>query len=113
MTGFWNDARLGIFAKRPAPIQVNYLAYPGTMGTEYINYIIADRVVILDNQHDFYSEKIALLPNSYQANDGKRLISGRTFTRAELGLPPTGFVFCCFSQSYKITPRFLIVGCVF
>jgi protein O-GlcNAc transferase len=104
LMGFTKGARTGIFAKRPAPIQVNYLGYPGTMGTEYIDYIIADRIVIPDNQRNFYSEKIAFLPNSYQANDGDRSISDKTFTRSEFELPPTGFVFCCFNNNYKITP---------
>jgi predicted O-linked N-acetylglucosamine transferase (SPINDLY family) len=84
---------------------VNYLGYPGTMGAEYIDYIIADRIVIPEDQHEFYSEKIAYLPNSYQVNDAKRSIADRAFTRTELGLPLTGFVYCCFNNNYKITPR--------
>jgi protein O-GlcNAc transferase len=105
LMGFTKDSRTGIFARRAAPIQVNYLGYPGTMGAQYIDYIIADRIVIPESQYEFYSEKIAILPGSYQVNDAKRSISDRVFTRSELGLPPTGFVFCCFNQDYKITPR--------
>jgi predicted O-linked N-acetylglucosamine transferase (SPINDLY family) len=105
LMGFTKDSRTSILARRSAPIQVNYLGYPGTMGAEYIDYIIADRIVIPENRNEFYSEKITVLPNSYQVNDSKRPISNKTFTRAELGLPPTGFVFCCFNNNYKITPR--------
>ncbi len=110
LMGFTTDARTSILARRSAPIQVNYLGYPGTMGAHYIDYIIADRIVIPEDQHEFYSEKILFMPNSYhptsyQINDSKRSVADRTFTRAELGLPPTGFVFCCFNNNYKITPR--------
>ncbi len=105
LAGFTTNSRTSIFAKRPAPIQVNYLGYPGTMGAEYIDYIIADRIVIPEDQHEFYSEKIAYLPSSYQVNDAKRSIADRAFTRTELGLPLTGFVYCCFNNNYKITPR--------
>ncbi len=105
LTGFTADARTNVLAKRPAPIQVNYLGYPGTMGAPYIDYIIADRTVIPEGHDEFYSEKIAALPNCYMANDSKRRISDRVFTRGELGLPETGFVYCCFNNSYKLTPR--------
>jgi protein O-GlcNAc transferase len=105
LMGFTEKSRTGIFARRPAPTQVNYLGYPGTMGAEYIDYIIADEIVIPENQREFYSEKIVLLPNSYQANDAKRSIVDRAFTRGELGLPLTGFVFCCFNNAFKITPH--------
>ena len=105
LMGFTGNSRTGIFAQRAAPIQVNYLGYPGTMGAEYIDYIIADEVVIPKNQRKYYSEKIVSLPNSYQANDRKRYISDKKFTRAELELPETSFVFCCFNNAYKITPH--------
>jgi protein O-GlcNAc transferase len=75
------------------------------MGAQYIDYIIADRIVIPESQYEFYSEKIAILPNSYQVNDAKRSISDKAFTRNALGLPRKGFVFCCFNQNYKIAPR--------
>jgi len=105
LKGFTRDARTGIFAHRPAPIQVNYLGYPGTMGGNFIDYIIADQTLIpLSHQQD-YSEKIVYLPNSYQVNDRKRAISEKAFSREELGLPHDGFVFCCFNNSYKISPE--------
>jgi protein O-GlcNAc transferase len=104
LMGFTSVSRTGIFARRVAPIQVNYLGYLGTMGAEYIDYIIADRVVIPETHHDFYTEKIVHLPNSFQPTDRQRPISDKKFTRAEVGLPQEGFVFCCFNASYKITP---------
>ena len=105
LMGFTTDSRTGVFARRPAPIQVNYLGYPGTMGAEYIDYIIADQTVIPDEFRKFYSEKIAILPNTYQASDRKRVISDKAFNRSDVGLPSQGFVFCCFNNKYKITPR--------
>jgi predicted O-linked N-acetylglucosamine transferase (SPINDLY family) len=104
LKGFTQNSRAGIFARRPAPIQVNYLGYPGTMAVQYIDYLIADRTVIPETHKDYYTEKIVYLPNSYQVNDAKRSISNKTFTRAECGLPVEGFVFCCFNNSYKILP---------
>ena len=74
------------------------------MGASYIDYIIADRIVIPENQREFYAEKIVFLPNSYHVADDKRFISSRAFTRNELGLPSADFVFCCFNNNYKITP---------
>jgi protein O-GlcNAc transferase len=105
LAGFTEGARVGVFAKRPAPIQVTYLVYPGTVGAPYIDYIIADRILIPKDQREFYAEKVAYLPNSYQPNDAGRLIADRAFTRIELGLPLPGFVFCCFNNNFKITPR--------
>lgn len=105
LKGHTTDARPGIFAERCAPIQVSYLGYPGTMGAGYIDYVIADTTVIpLDRQADF-TEKVVYLPHSYQVNDSRRKISGRVFTRQESGLPESGFVFCCFNNSYKILPE--------
>jgi len=104
LTGFTQDARTGVFAHHAAPIQVNYLGYPGTMGAEYIDYIIADKTLISPELQSCYLEKVVYLPYSYQANDRKRLISDRQFTRQELGLPKNGFVFCCFNNNYKILP---------
>ena len=104
LKGFTQDSRTGIFSYRAAPIQVNYLGYPGTMGTEYIDYIIADRILIPVESRAYYSERVVYLPNSYQVNDRKRFISDKQFTRQELGLPENGFVFCCFNNNYKILP---------
>jgi predicted O-linked N-acetylglucosamine transferase (SPINDLY family) len=104
LSGFTKDARTGIFSYCAAPIQVNYLGYPGTMGTNYIDYIIADKTLIPLESQSYYSEKAVYLPNSYQVNDRNRLISDRKFTRQELGLPEEGFVFCCFNNNFKILP---------
>jgi tetratricopeptide (TPR) repeat protein len=104
LMGFTKDFRTGIFANRGAPIQVNYLGYPGTMGADYMDYIIADRTLIPIESQAFYSEKVVYLPNTYQVNDRKRLISDKQFTRNELVLPAERFVFCCFNNNYKILP---------
>lgn len=104
LKGHTRDSRSGILAHRAAPVQVSYLGYPGTMGADFIDYLIADAITVPAEHQAFYSEKIAYLPNCYQPNDDRRAISSRIFSRAELGLPATGFVFCCFNSSYKITP---------
>lgn len=104
LNGYTAGSRIGIFAHRPAPIQVNYLGYPGTSGANYIDYIVADPHVIPRNQMEFYTEKIAFLPYCYQANDRKRIVGDRNFSPAEIGLPETGFVFCCFNNNHKILP---------
>jgi predicted O-linked N-acetylglucosamine transferase (SPINDLY family) len=104
LMGFTHESRPAIFALRPAPVQVNYLGFPATMGASYIDYIVADRFVIPAENQGHYSEKIAWLPDCFQANDSKRILGERPNTRAEAGLPERGFVFCAFSNSYKITP---------
>ena len=105
LKGFTKDSRIGMFAERCAPIQVSYLGYPGTMGAPYFDYIVADKTVIPQESQQFYSEKIVYLPHCYQVNDSKRMISDKVFTRHELGLPESGFVFCCFNNNYKILPE--------
>lgn len=102
--GFTADARPDIFAFRTAPIQASYLGYLGTMGADYMDYLVADRIIVPEDRQPFYAEKIVYLP-SYQANDSKKLISEKRFTRQELGLPENGFVFCCFNSTYKISPQ--------
>ncbi len=104
LKGFTQDARTGIFANRAAPVQVNYLGYPGTMGANFIDYLIADSLVLPEKDREYYSEKIVYLPDTYQVNDSTRNISGRAPGRSEVGLPDNGFVFCCFNNNYKITP---------
>ena len=104
LMGHTADSRPGIFAHRPAPVQVNYLGYPGTMGADFIDYIIADDVVAPFEDQRFYSEKIIHLPDCFQVNDSKRAIAARTPTRAAMGLPEHGFVFCCFNAIWKVAP---------
>jgi protein O-GlcNAc transferase len=105
LKGHTGGARPRILSFRPAPVQVNYLGYPGTMGCDYIDYIIADPFLIPEDQHSFYTEKVVYLPDSYQPTDSGRRIDDETMTRSEAGLPEHSFVFCSFNNSYKITPR--------
>lgn len=104
LNGLTTGNRLGIFARRAAPIQVSYLGFPGTTGAEFFDYLIADRFVIPESQRARYTEEVIYLPGCYQANDDKRPISPSTPSRADAGLPARGFVFCCFNNPYKITP---------
>jgi predicted O-linked N-acetylglucosamine transferase (SPINDLY family) len=104
LKGFTTDSRTGLFAERCAPVQINYLGYPGTMGAPFIDYIVADPVLIPPESQVHYAEKVVYLPHSYQVNDAKRHISDRAFTRQEVGLPEQGFVFCSFNNNYKILP---------
>jgi predicted O-linked N-acetylglucosamine transferase (SPINDLY family) len=97
-------SRIGIFACRPAPIQVSFLGYPGTTGTQFIDYIIADKVVAPLEHQQFFTEKIVHLPDCYQINDSKRKIAENTPARQAVDLPDHGFVFCCFNNNYKIIP---------
>ena len=105
LMGFTQHNRLDILARRVAPVQVNYLGYPGTMGANYIDYIIADPTIIPADQRAFYTEQVVWLPETYQVNDKRRHITERVPTRRECGLPDAAFVFCCFNNSYKITPE--------
>ena len=104
LNGYFGLPRMGVFARKPAPIQVNYLGFPATLGAPYMDYIIADRIVIPEQEAGFYDEKIAWLPDSYQANDNARIIGADT-SRAAHGLPDGAFVFCNFNQSYKLLPE--------
>lgn len=104
LTGITQFNRLGIFAHRVAPIQINYLGYPGTSGANYFDYLIADNTIITPSEENYFNEKIIYLPHSYQANDQKRLISEKSFARSDCGLPENSFVYCCFNNNYKITP---------
>jgi protein O-GlcNAc transferase len=105
LSGFTLGSRPDIFSLRAAPVQVNYLAYPGTMGADFMDYLIADKTVIPESSQQHYSEKIVYLPNSYQPNDSKRFITDKALSRGEAGLPSNGFVFCCFNNNFKITPE--------
>ena len=102
--GFTDGGRLPVFATRPAPVQVSYLGFPATSGAPYLDYLIADRYVIPAAQRQYYSEKIAALPDTYYPTDDSWPVASAAPARAEAGLPEQGFVFCCFNNSYKITP---------
>jgi protein O-GlcNAc transferase len=103
LMGHSSDARPGILARRAVPIQVSYLGFPGTTGADFIDYVVADAVVLPFDQQPFYTEKIVHVPDCYQVNDSKRAMSDRTPTRSEAGLPEHGFVFCCFNNNQKIS----------
>lgn len=104
LNGFFGNDRSAAFRHQPAPIQVNYLGCPGTMGAPFMDYIVADTTVIPSDEARFYDEKIAWLPDSYYPTDRARPISQRVLSRQECGLPADGFVFCCFNASHKILP---------
>jgi predicted O-linked N-acetylglucosamine transferase (SPINDLY family) len=105
LNGFTAHGRTKIFALRAAPIQINFLGYPGTMGAGFMDYLIADATVVPRDQQKHYTEKIAYLPGSFLPFDSNYAAADREFTREELGLPPKGFVFCCFNNTYKILPE--------
>jgi predicted O-linked N-acetylglucosamine transferase (SPINDLY family) len=101
--GYTLLTRTGIFAISAAPIQISYIGYLGTMGANYYDYLVADRTLIPEEKQHHYSEKIAYLP-SYQVNDSTQSLPATTFTRKDVGLPEAGFIFCCFNNTFKITP---------
>lgn len=103
LKGYTQNARTQIVALRPAPIQVNYLGYPGTMGAPFVDYILVDDFIVPPDQHPWFTEKLIHLPGCYQVNDSRREIATQIPSRAECGLPDQGFVFCSFNNSYKIT----------
>ncbi len=104
LMGYTSEERPAILLRRPAPIQVNYLGMPATMGSDHIDYILADEFVIPPHAAAYYSERIAYLPRCFQANDAARVEAGAAVTRTQLGLPETGFVWACFCASAKISP---------
>ena len=104
LKGYTTGYRAGIFAHRAAPLQVNYMGTAATLGSEVMDYIIADKTVIPPADFAYFTEQVVHLPHSYYVNDRKRPLSEKNFSRAELGLPATGFVFCCFNNNFKISP---------
>ena len=104
LMGLTGECRTGILAHRPAPVQVNYLGFPGTMGADFMDYIVADGVVIPEEQQRYYTEKVATLPHCYLPADDERALPQRTLTRADVGLPAVGFVFTSFNNAYKFNP---------
>jgi predicted O-linked N-acetylglucosamine transferase (SPINDLY family) len=106
LTGYAQNARTRILVPRPAPIQVNGIGYTGTMGADFIDYIIVDPFVAPMDQQVFYAERLVHLPDCYQPSDGKRAISQQPIARIDYNLPVDGFVFCCFNNRYKLTPGF-------
>jgi len=104
LMGYTGECRTGIFAQRPAPLQVNYLGFAGTMGAPYIDYIVADPTIIPTEHQRHYAERVAYLPHCYLPSDRTRAISPSVPSRAEAGLPESGFVFASFNNSYKFNP---------
>ncbi len=106
LKGYTHHARPAIAAYRPAPVQVSYLGYPATMGTDFIDYIIVDPFVVPSSQQPFFSERLVYLPGSYQVNDGRREVAKARTSRQDCGLPSEDLVLCSFNNSYKISPVF-------
>lgn len=104
LNGYTKDNRAEIFFERIAPIQVNYLGYPGTMASKSMDYIVSDNTVISETNKEFFNEKIVYLQHSYPPNDKKNIVSEKIFIRSEFGLKEDQFVFCCFNNNFKITP---------
>lgn len=105
LTGYTQSARTGILAARAAPVQVNYLGFPGTMGADYIDYIIADPFVVPPGAERFYAEKIVRLPDTFQINDSLRVVPPETPARSDVGLPEQGVVYAAFNGAHKLTPE--------
>lgn len=105
LKGHTKDGRLGIFAHGAAPVQIAYLGYPGTCGASYIDYMVADEIVVPADCRAYYSENMLYLPDCYQANDDRRVAAPGAVRRADMGLPERGFVFCSFNNSYKLEPE--------
>lgn len=105
LMGFTNFCRPNVYAMRPCPVQVNYLGFPGSLGAEFADYLLADPFVVPPGGEQHYAEKLVRLPDTFQANDAARPAGGRERTRAELGLPARGAVFCSFNKGSKITPQ--------
>jgi predicted O-linked N-acetylglucosamine transferase (SPINDLY family) len=104
LMGFTGGNRNGIFAHRPAPVQVGYLGYPGTSAAPYIDYILGDEFVIPDTARQHYQEQVVYLPECFQANEERRIGGPGVVTRREAGLPESALVLCSFNTSYKINP---------
>ncbi|SEH04844.1 Uncharacterised protein [Candidatus Venteria ishoeyi] len=104
LTGYTSHSRSAVLALRPAPVQVQYLGYPGTLGTRHVDYVIADKTIIPEKDFEFFDEKVVWMPDTYWPFD-RQLAVAEIPTRSEAGLPEQGFVWCCFNNSYKITPE--------
>lgn len=105
LKGYTRGSRMSVFAMRPAPVQVSYIGYPGPTGAGYMDYVLADRVVVPPEHFASFSEQIVWLPHTYVCNDDKRPAAGQVPVREDVGLPANGFVFCCFNANYKILPE--------
>ncbi|MGY0715246.1 O-linked N-acetylglucosamine transferase, SPINDLY family protein [Azospirillum argentinense] len=104
LKGYTRHVRFDLLARRLAPVQVAYLGYPGTMGSDVMDYVIGDRFVTPPEHQPHYRERLVIMPDSYQVNDRRRPSNMPVPDRAACGLPPDGFVFCAFNAPFKITP---------
>jgi len=111
LMGHTRGGRMDVFGHRPVPVQVSYLGYPGTTGAPYIDYVLADEFVIPRESREFYSEQVAYLPDTFQANDDRRPVPASAPSRSEAGLPDDAFVFCAFNNLYKVTPAVFDIWC--
>ncbi|MDA9896227.1 tetratricopeptide repeat protein [Amylibacter sp.] len=105
LTGYTKDSRTNLFSSRLAPVQINYLGYPGTLGADFMDYIVADQNLIPEAFQEFYIEKQIYLPHTYWPTNNIQAISQKVQTKEDMGLPSDGFVFCCFNNNYKISPK--------
>jgi len=105
LSGPTKNSRTRIFSYQAAPIQVNWLGFPGTLGADFIDYIVADQIIIPTSHQQHYSEKVVYLPNTYMVDDSKRIPSGRIFSKDDCGLPENDFIFCCFNNDYKFNKQ--------
>ena len=105
--GYTKDAAIEAMSCRSAPIQVNYLGYPGTMGADFMDYIIADSILIPPSSQQYYSEKVVYLPNSYMIDDSKRVPLEQPISKSDYGLPEDKFIYCCFNNGYKFNKKIL------
>lgn len=105
LMGYTQYARPEIFALQPAPIQIGYVGYPGTSGTPFMDYYIADKIIVPPEEAPYFSEKLIYLPDTYYSTDDKMQIAEQGLTRAECGLPENAFVYCCFCTHYKLEPK--------
>ncbi|MEY2622758.1 MAG: hypothetical protein RIT26_2578 [Pseudomonadota bacterium] len=105
LAGLTDHNRINLFAHRIAPVQVNYLGFPATLGAPYIDYIIGDQTVIPQESARFYAEQVVYMPDTFQPNDRKRPIADTPANRAEVGLPAQAMVYCCFCNNHKFTPQ--------
>jgi protein O-GlcNAc transferase len=111
LNGYYGDARQNLFAMKPALVQINYLGFPGTTGSNYFDYIIADKITIPTNSQKFYSERVIHLPHCYQPNDSSKFTNLPPIKRADFNIPHDSFVYCCFNNCYKITPEIFSIWC--
>src|SRR5262249_20250797 len=104
LKGWTKGGRPGLLIPRPAPLQVQWFGFPGSVGAPWIDYIVADRIVIGEGEEDNYSEKIIRVPDTYYPGDDKRPVA-EMLPRAAYGLPADAVVFCCFNQAHKLSPE--------